>query len=448
MYSETNNVDISDVNSEAGVVATVIVHPEYVFYSETLSPHHFTNEANGYLYFAITKLAQRDINTIDAYNIINILRSSKALKDSIDDILSISVINDFIKTAHVIARETVEEYRLVVDNVIKAAFKRNMYAKLEECKAMCLSDNDDDIESKIYNSLDDVMMEYSASADMPQYKDVVDSLWDTIKANQNGETGAIDFPFKLLNQYVKMEPGELVCFSAPQKTGKSAILLTCTVDLLKKGKSVLYIDSELSSRLFTQRLLSHLTKIKFSDIRDGTYSKEDEERINRAIEWIKTRNFIHIYLPEFDENTMYLNAKKAKYLIDIDVIVVDYLKSTSKKDEAYSVYANLGRIADTLKNKITGDMNICGLTACQATSAGKIADSAKIGRSCSTIISIQDKPIEEAMSDGTGAYKKMRVVYNRNGAQMSENEWIDMAFDGSTITYSESKIQHEDIVPY
>ena len=226
------------------------------------------------------------------------------------------------------------------------------------------------------------------------------------------------------------------------------MLLTCTVDLLRKGKSVLYIDSEISSKLFTIRLLAHLTGIRFGSLRAGNYTPEDERKIEAAVEWLKTRKLIHVYLPVFDENAMYLAAKKAKHLIDIDCIVVDYLKSTNAKDEAFSVYSEMGRLADTLKNKIAGDMGICGLTAAQATATGKIADSAKIARSVSTVISITDKSVEEMEEDGTNAPKKMHVVFNRNGAQMTENEWIDMDFCGSLISYRQAEIQHAVIEPY
>jgi len=32
---------ISDINSEAGIIATLIKHPDYLLYSETLQPNHF-----------------------------------------------------------------------------------------------------------------------------------------------------------------------------------------------------------------------------------------------------------------------------------------------------------------------------------------------------------------------------------------------------------------------
>lgn len=439
--------DVNNIESEAGVVASVIQRPELVFYSEKLRPNHFSDPQNAYLYYAVCELAKRGIQKVDAYNIVNVLNMKEATRKQ-TDVLTIDVINEFIDISGSIARSSIEEYKLLVDNVLDSAFRRDTYSKLVECERACTDMKLQNLEEQIYSTLDNVMMEYSANVDIPQYKDVVGGIWEEIKERQNGNSQAIEFPFPALNQYVVMEPGEAICFCAPQKAGKSAILLTCCVDLLRKGKGVLYIDSEISTKLFTTRLLAHITGIKFSKIRSGNYSKEEESALETAVLWLKQQRFIHIYVPTLDENAMYLAAKKAKHLIDIDCIIVDYLKAGGSSDDAYEVYSSLGRVSDCLKNKIAGDMKICCLTAAQATSSGKIADSAKIARSMSTVIMIQDKTLEEIAEDSSAGTKKLRVLFNRNGSQQADNEWIDMDFDGSVCKYSQAPKQHMTEEPY
>lgn len=440
--------DIKNVESEAGVIASIIMKPELSYYSEQLKSNHFTDSSNAYIYYAVCELAKQGIEKIDAYNITNILNAKEATKKQ-TDIITIQALNDLIDVAKVIARDTVEEYMLLVKNVLDAAFRRETYNKLVDCERLCFNCNENDIREKIYGTLDKVMMDYSSTNDMPEYKDIVDELWEKIQAKQNGESSYIEFPFPELNKYVVIEPSELICFTSCAKGGKSAMLLTVTVDLLKKNKSVLYIDSEISTELFTLRIVSHLTKIKFSRLRSGDYTEEEKQSISKALAWLKTRKFIHIYMPVFSADAIYLAAKKAKHTIGIECIVVDYLKSTSNSSEAFSVYAEMGQLSDTLKNRIVGEMKLCGITAAQATSTGKIADSARIARSVSTVISITDKSLEEMDKDGVdGGNKKLRVVFNRNGEQMSENEWIDMKFDGSVINYTQAKQQHESPEPF
>ena len=442
-----NASDINSLESEAGVIASLIHNPELCFYCENLLPNHFSDKNNRCVYTAICELARRGIKTVDPYNILEILNASEATRKYAED-LTIEKLQEFMEMSEILARHSPEEYKVIAHNILDAAFRRDTFQTLRSCEALCFDRNNPDVEKEIYNAIDGVMLDFTSNSEMPEYKDVIDDLWGEIKERQTGRTNAIEFPFPLLNNYVVMEPGEVVAFCAPAKAGKSAMLLTCCVDLLKKDKGVLYIDSELSTKLWTIRLLSHLSGIPFGRLRSGNYGAEEAAAIEDAVRWIKTRRLIHVYTPVLEANAMYLAAKKAKHLIDIDCIIVDYLKANSAKDDAYSVYADLGNCADILKNKIAGEMGICGLTAAQTTATGRIADSARIARSMSTVISIMDKPIEQVQSDGTGATKKLRVLFNRNGPQMTENEWIDMDFEGSFCRYKQAERQHVIEEPY
>lgn len=445
-----NPNDINSLESEAGVIATLIHKPDFFFYRDNLLPNHFSDKYNQVIYAAIAELAQKGIKTVDAYNILEAVESSDTLKKIADD-LTVERLQELIDMSDVLCRTSPEEYTLLADNVLDAAFRRETFRVLKECQGLCYDRNQSDVQKQVYSAIDDVMFNYTKATDLPQYKDVVDSLWEKIEARQRGETTAIDFPFPMLNEYVVMEPGEVVCFTAGAKGGKSAILLTIAMDLLCKDKSVLYIDSELSDSLWTIRLMAHMTGIPFGRIRSGQYTEEERQKINSVREWVKTKRLIHVYMPVLDGNTMYLAAKRAKHLIDVDVIIVDYLKADSSKDSAYEVYANLGNTADILKNKIAGEMGICGLTAAQMTSTGKIADSARIARSMSTVVAIMDSKPEEVVDNPppNGAKrKKLRVVYNRNGAMMDDNDWIDMDFYGGTLYYQQSAIQHSREEPF
>lgn len=228
-----------------------------------------------------------------------------------------------LETAKLIARDSVEEYKLLVDNVLDAAFRRDTYARLVECERLCFSSSEADIEQKIYSALDGVMMEFSSAAEVPQYKDVVEDLWHEIESRQ-GSDGIAGIPFKFptLNAYATIEPGELFIFAAEAKQGKSMMLLNCAVDLLKRDLAVLYLDSELNSRLFTCRMISHLTGIEFSRVKAGRYDEEEAKRIRDAIAWLKTRRFTHIYIPAFDIQTIFTIVKKVQHQQGLDVLIV------------------------------------------------------------------------------------------------------------------------------
>lgn len=439
--------DIKSVEGEAGVIATVIQHPEFTFRSEHLRYTYFTDQTNGYIYWAVQELARRDIRNIDAYNIQNILSSNKYTSDRAKEI-SLDILNDIIANSEFIARESVEDYLVAVNNVVDAAMRRDTVKKLRECERLCFTETEANLEESIYRTLDDVMIEFSTTSEVPPLGKEVDKLWSEIEARQDGGLAGIPFKFPALNEYATIDRGELFIFAAEQKQGKSMMLLNCAVDLLKQGKAILYIDSELNTRLFLCRLVSHLTGIEFKRVRAGKYDEEEKKRIDDAIAWIKTVPFTHIYLPAFDPQTIYTVTKKVKHTQGLDVLIVDYFKSSGDAPDAFATYAELGKLTDLVKNKIAGDMDIAAVGAVQATSTGKVADSARISRNASTIALIQDKTMEEIERDGKNCgNKKLRVVFNRNGAQMADTEYIDLMFWGNIIRYEQAD-QHETINPY
>lgn len=217
--------------------------------------------------------------------------------------------------------------------------------------------------------------------------------------------------------------------------------------MLKQDYAVLYLDSELNTRLFTARILAHLSGVEYRRLTTGAYSKEEEERIIAAKDWMKTRKFTHIYIPTFDQQSIYTVVKKVYHTQGIDVLIVDYFKGKGEGD-AFDTYQEMGRFVDMVKNQICGGMNIAGIGAAQATAAGKLADSAKIARNASTIAMITEKTPEEIEADGVECgNKKLRVIYNRNGMQMAQGEYIDLNFDGNHILYEQAK-QHIPQTPF
>lgn len=438
--------EIVRIESESGVIASLIQKPELAFYSEHLLPNHFYDPDNRYIYLAITELAKNGIDNIDPYNIIEVLSSKESTKRYAQE-LSIDRLNELMDMSDVIARRTVEEYKMVVDNVMDAAFRRDTMKRLKDCMKLVMDPESTNIEQQIYAALDDVMMEFSVNTDIPTYAEVVDECWDEIKHRQGEGYSGIPFKFPTLNEYVTIEPGELIVFGAEAKQGKSMMLLNCAVDLLRKGYSVLYIDSELNTRMFTARILSHISGVEYKCLTSGAYSPEEAARIEHAKEWLKTCNFTHCYFPIFQPDAVYTAVKKIKHMHGLDVLIVDYFKSSGVSD-AFESYQELGKFIDMVKNSLAGSMNIAAIGAAQATAAGRLADSAKIARNASTIIMLQDKTPEEIENDGPECgNKKIRVVLNRNGMQHAQGEYISLNFDGNHVLYEEAK-QAIPQIPY
>lgn len=432
--------DINAIESESGIVATLIHNPDFVFHSEQLQPAYFTDPDIRDIYVAITKLAQREIKTIDAYNIKEILGA--------DSSVTMEALQELIECSDTIARGSLAEYKLLVSNVIDAAFRRNVYVKLKECEALCLSGDSLNIEQEVYKAIDEVMLGFSIHGNIPQFKDVVDELWQEIEDRQDGKNAGMKFRFPELNKYVTIEKGELIVVGALMKSGKSMFLTECCADLMKEDKSIFYIDSELNSRMWLTRLMSHVTGIEFSRIKSGKYTPEEAQKIADAKAYLKTRKLVHLYMPFFDIEGVYSAVKKVNHMMPLDVLIVDYFKSGDSA-EAYTNYAQLGRLVDTVKNELCGSLGLAGLAAAQAAQGGaRLADSAKIARNASTIMMLIDKTPEEILEDGVECgNKKLVVTLNRNGMQHAPGEYIDLEFDGNVIRFDQAK-QHKEKSPY
>lgn len=446
LSNQGNIESLERPSSESCIIATLIHHPDYCYYSEELLPNHFSVDSNRILYQAFRFMADRGITRVDAFNILEVLTSNESTRRAAER-LSVDQLNELIEMSGSLARHTVEEYQMAVRNVLDSAFRRDAIQKLRSCESMCFDLNQDNIEQKIYDEIDGVMTEYSRAGEIPLFGSVVDQCWEDIKSRQGDGYAGIPFKFTHLNDYATIEKGELFIFAAGPKQGKSMMLLNCAVDLMRQGYRVLYIDSELNTRLFTARMLSHLTGIRYKRLTAGNYSEDEERSIDEALAWLRERDFVHIYLPMFDKQTVYTTAKKIKHTMGLDVIIIDYFKSSGDGD-AFNTYQELGAFVDMVKNKICGDMQVCGLGAVQTTVNDKIADSAKIGRNASTIALITEKTPDEIEMDGEECgNKKLRIVLNRNGEQMAPGEYIDLNFDGNHILYEEAK-QHIPQTPY
>ena len=101
------------LESEAGVIATLIHNPDFAFYSEHLLPGHFTEKTNACVYLAITGLVKKGISVIDPYNIIEFLNSSEATR-KFADIITVDRLNELIEMSDALAIQTFEEYKMLV----------------------------------------------------------------------------------------------------------------------------------------------------------------------------------------------------------------------------------------------------------------------------------------------------------------------------------------------
>lgn len=438
--------ELSDIQSESGVIGTLIYHPEFVLHTDYLLPGYFYGVENGCIYWAIQELYKDGITNIDAYNVSNKLQSHPGVSKTLEK-YNLPSVQEFMELYKETARTTLEEFKMLAENIVTLAFKRDLVKTLNQLTSNCFKKEYDldTLSGKAYDELDKLTEKYVATTEVSTLGCDIDNIWDEIVSRRSADgTYGIPSKYPIFNEYFTYEPGELVVVQAKYKRGKSVLLMNEVIHKLKNGVPTLVIDTEMQTRLYTERLISHLTGIELKRIKNGRYSDEEAAKIKQSIQWIKEQPFVHIYDPQITNEKLYTICKMLKYKMGLTFVVFDYIKSnaTSTSDN----YNILGAKCDFLKNQIAGELNLSVLTACQLNRAGEVADSDKINRYLSVGIKWDYKTEEMMVKDGMKCGNTYAKIYvNRLGEQMQEdddNDYIDFVFSGSTMTIVEAE-QHE-----
>lgn len=435
---------ITDTQAEAGVIATLVYHPEFILHSEHLKPGYFFNVENGCIYWAIDQLYKNGIETIDAINITNMLNSNKAVKRKIEE-YNLNDMQEFITMSQYAARHTLEEYKLLVNNVLTLSFKRELAKLTSEIQSDCYNSDMDlsKLNQLVNDKLTGLTEKYVVGEEIKLLGERIDDIWN--KVMNEDVSRRLPSKFPSFNEYFYYEPGELVLLSARMKAGKSCFFANEAIHKLRAGVPTLYIDTELSTETFVKRMVSNITGIPFKKIQNKTFDKDEAELINKCIGWIKKQPFVHIYLPVGTMDEIYSICKILKYKMDLKFFVYDYIKSYNS--EAYANSALLGQMADFLKNKIAGELDLAVLSGAQLGRNNMISNSDNIARAISTGIYWRFKTAEEIARDGglDAGNVLAYVDINRNGPQTDEDEAIFFNFDGDRQRITEAKIQKPQI---
>lgn len=438
--------ELSDIQSESGIIGTLIYHPEFVLHTDYLQPGYFYGIENGCIYWAIQELYKEGISNIDAYNVSNKLQSNKAVSKTVEK-YNLPSVQEFIELYKETARHTIEEYKMLADNVVTLAFKRDLVKTLNQLSADCFSKDYglDKLSNVVYGELDKLTQKYVTTSDVGTLGQSIDDIWNEIVSRRTSDgTYGIPSKYKSFIDFYTYEPGELVVIQAKYKQGKSVFLMNEAVHKLKNGVPTLVVDSEMPTRLYTERLISHLTGIEMKRIKNGNYSEDEKKIIEHWIAWLKEQPFVHIYDPQMTNEKLYSICKMLKHKMNLSFVVFDYLKSneTSTSDN----YNVLGAKCDFLKNNIAGELDLAVLAACQLNRNGEVADSIKINRYLSVGIRWEYKTQEMIARDGLKCGNAFAKIYvNRLGRQMQEDDetdYIDFIFDGDKMTIVEAQ-QHD-----
>ena len=252
--------ELSDIQSESGIIGTLIAHPEYIEHTEFLQPRYFYSPENQLIFWAISDLTKDGIQTMDAYNLSNKLKSNKAVQKNLEK-FNLPSVQEWIERYRIVQRDSLEEYKTLAEDVTTLAFKRELVKSLDSLRQSCFKrdTNLTELSNNVYGQLDQLTQKFVQSEEIKTLGDELDDIWAEIESRRTTD-GIYGLPSKYPSflPYFTYEPGELVLIHAKYKQGKSAFLMNEAVHELRNGVPVLVVDSEMSTRQYTERLLAHI----------------------------------------------------------------------------------------------------------------------------------------------------------------------------------------------
>lgn len=349
---------------------------------------------------------------------------------------NVNNLSEFVEASKLAARDTLEEYKLLVDTVISLSFKRDLSVFSEKVERTC---HDKDISlfelnDLVNNGLTKITDRYIFGADSVLFGEKIDEVWAQIERKRNSD-GTYGLPFKIpaLNDYATLAAGDLVLVAAKTGAGKSAYFLNETLDKLKRGVCVLYIDTELDDAVFLKRAIANLSGIEYKKVENGNYNDKDDIKINNAINFLRNAKIIHEYVPdEFNKSQIEQMCRKWQIQENLGLVIYDYMKPDDKLSAA-ELANQMGKKCDFLKNTIAGKLNLPVLAGAQLNNhTDKIADSDKLSRYASTVMKWRAKTRDEVQEDGLACGNFcFEIGKNRNGMSTAEGDYIDCMFDGA-----------------
>ena len=151
-----------DISAETGVICSLILYPNFALECTTLKEGHFYDIKNGVLYWSILKLVEKGVMKIDWQNIATQIKTDEDRHRIIGKDINDQV-EEITENAHLRARESIDEYKQLVNRVVGLGFKRRLYQEIKKIENKCLTESTNDIaqiNGEITSIMDNLAVDY------------------------------------------------------------------------------------------------------------------------------------------------------------------------------------------------------------------------------------------------------------------------------------------------
>jgi replicative DNA helicase len=442
---------IQHVGSERAILSIALNNPEALFdISTEVEADDFTNFANKNIYSTMLSILDAKYANISKVNptIIATLAQQSGLADEIN--------MPYLEALYKMDAG-IENIQYYLGKVRQASTRRDAFKRAVTIIDEAIECEDEDADEFIARQEEkflDAVMKSKGGDEIVRIGDRISTLLDKREKSPRDILG-IPTGF---NEYDRVTggliPGKLKVTAAVAKTGKSAFALNIAKNIaILQGIPVLYVDTEMPTDEQIDRLVSILATELTEDVivpevavTRGAYIRNEKmkEAVDIARTVIEEAPFFHVYMPDFTPEKVHNLARKFQRKHGIDwngyekqfVLIFDYIKlpddSHSKGD--MKEYIVLGQIANMLKNKTAGMLNIPVLAFAQLNprtghhaedvNSSHMSGSNRIVMYVNELSFLREKTDDEFRSDGPdNGNLVFKLGETRNGG--SYTGWID-----------------------
>lgn len=443
--------------SETILIGGIINHPDYLLELSDLKADFFTDILNKIIFVSVKRLYKNGARAIDIGDVYGLIESNEKYLKKLENYGGLDYLDEIQSLGE---DKKIEELQVHAQNIIDCAYKNEMADVLNDIEVFVLTQDysRNEINKIIEERILSVKAKYSSKHKVELLSSKSDKLIEMIEQT-GGETVGFDTSVPLLNDFITYRKGELVIYSAKAKVGKSQLVVNEVYNLgILQGVPIMVLDTELQTKTFFIRLLARITGYSFKFIESAEWKNYEKsvQKINDALEIINKAPISHTYIVGWTNDEIYNEIKRMKIQYDVQIVFYDYIKveEVTKDIKEHQV---LGNVTNWLKNGIAGDLDLAVVALAQMSDyvtierGFKIANSEKIKNYASSVIYLLEKNKEQYANDldemGGNAY--LFVSYNRNGAQMHNDEQdhgINVSFQKNKAIFEQAEYQHDDIV--
>jgi len=149
-------------------------------------------------------------------------------------------------------------------------------------------------------------------------------------------------------------PAEMTLFAAITGVGKSSIMKTIEMNVIKQGKNCLHVTNEESQLQVETKFDTLFSGIPYLGFKEGNISDKDIEKWEEKVKQLKDPSMGKIVIKEIPPYATVIDVEKTfveleNLGIPIDVVIIDYMDHLMPVKKAWSETDEQGKIAEDCK---------------------------------------------------------------------------------------------------